>query len=754
MEWFLSLFTEWKCSLVILSAFILFSIIVYILSKSKYGKRFSFPPSHILFVGTFIAAVFYFLPWYSLQLTPLQTFFTSIQHAFRLFSFDGDFVEKVVGYEGFPPEIRDFYITYGSFLYAFAPIITLTFILSFFKNLISHLKYLMFFWTTAHIFSELNEKTLSLALSIKKEKKRFLFIIPRDIIVFTDIIDKKEEENLELLEKAQKMGAVLFRKDIEAIHFKRKFSLRKVNFYLISENESEKIRHAESIMDAYDFKGVKLRVFSDDVQTELLMTTKQTKNMEVIRINDIQSLIYDNLDKNGINLFQRARKIEGEKDLVISAVIVGLGRYGKEMLKALSWYGQLSGYKLKISVFDEDINAEEKFKQLCPELMDSKHNKNFEAGEPYYEITIHSGVDINVPDFENKLKKITDATYIFVCLGTDAMNLSAATKIRAMCQRIDYAGDGRKPDIEAVIYDSNVKKRMCVTWDEIKDYEEYCKAPYEYFEKHPEKQKPIYGATNFKKQQYQILMIGDLENFYSYHTIINSDLIKAGLEIHIGYNVKFQKICFAENRMMEKWTQFVSSNGLTESWAEYLSKWKTENRIKEGEPFNLSDAKSGFHFMTAEEEENSKKNGKALLKAKNIATRRIIEWEKTMYDYFNTLMNNPQLAKEWKKIEKGEIFPSKKSFLFEYNYRSSIAKAIHKRLRKKLNFKQELLNTPWEKLSLEQKIEMGEVEHIRWNAYMRSEGYRYAPKRNDLAKVHYNLVPVSQLSNDDLRKDA
>jgi len=103
-----------------------------------------------------------------------------------------------------------------------------------------------------------------------------------------------------------------------------------------------------------------------------------------------------------------------------------------------------------------------------------------------------------------------------------------------------------------------------------------------------------------------------------------------------------------------------------------------------------------------------------------------------------------------------QIRPStgKKSFLFEYNYRSSIAKAIHKRLREKLNFKQELLNTPWEKLSLEQKIEMGEVEHIRWNAYMRSEGYRYAPKRNDLAKVHYNLVPVSQLSNDDLRKDA
>ena len=46
------------------------------------------------------------------------------------------------------------------------------------------------------------------------------------------------------------------------------------------------------------------------------------------------------------------------------------------------------------------------------------------------------------------------------------------------------------------------------------------------------------------------------------------------------------------------------------------------------------------------------------------------------------------------------------------------------------------------------------VEHIRWNAYMRTEGYIYAPQRYDLGKMHYNLVPVSELSNDDLRKDA
>ena len=38
------------------------------------------------------------------------------------------------------------------------------------------------------------------------------------------------------------------------------------------------------------------------------------------------------------------------------------------------------------------------------------------------------------------------------------------------------------------------------------------------------------------------------------------------------------------------------------------------------------------------------------------------------------------------------------------------------------------------------------LEHCRWNAYMRSEGYCYSPVRNDLAKMHTDLVPFGSLS--------
>lgn len=51
------------------------------------------------------------------------------------------------------------------------------------------------------------------------------------------------------------------------------------------------------------------------------------------------------------------------------------------------------------------------------------------------------------------------------------------------------------------------------------------------------------------------------------------------------------------------------------------------------------------------------------------------------------------------------------------------------------------------------------LEHRRWNAYMRSEGYIYSgstdkASRNDLAKAHNDLVPFSWLSEEEKRKDS
>ena len=64
-----------------------------------------------------------------------------------------------------------------------------------------------------------------------------------------------------------------------------------------------------------------------------------------------------------------------------------------------------------------------------------------------------------------------------------------------------------------------------------------------------------------------------------------------------------------------------------------------------------------------------------------------------------------------------------------------------------------------EELTEEEIAVIEPLEHRRWNAYMRTEGYVYSgsrnkASRNDLAKRHHDLVPFAALSEEDKRKDS
>ena len=64
------------------------------------------------------------------------------------------------------------------------------------------------------------------------------------------------------------------------------------------------------------------------------------------------------------------------------------------------------------------------------------------------------------------------------------------------------------------------------------------------------------------------------------------------------------------------------------------------------------------------------------------------------------------------------------------------------------------LHKSWMNRSAEEIASIARLEHRRWNAYMRSEGFCYSPRRNDLAKTHNLLIPFDKLTEDEKRKDA
>lgn len=617
----------------------------FVLSKLRYRRKRILTPNKMLILGVFLSAVILFCPFYLEKFSDsvwwlewIKAVLLSIHHAICLFAFEGGFIELFEADQ----RVSMLYTGTSAVFYAVAPLLTFGVVLSFFKNVSAYRKYLFSFWKHTHVFSGLNEKSLALAKSIDEihnktgdgSKRRYRFF-SKALIVFTDVPNKNDEVHLELLEEAKEIGAILFSKDLGSVKYRNsKYSVRKVNFYLISEDESEKIRHAESIMNDYDYADVELRVFSDDIRSELLLAAKAVKNMKVIRINDIQSLIYHNLDVHGLRLFQNARA-ENNAEKVISAVIVGLGKYGIEMMKSLIWLCQMDGYRLKINAFDIDRHASDNFTDMCPELMSEKYNGEYIPGESRYEINIHDGIDVKSTAFSEKFSQITDATYIFVCLGSDVENLNAAVKIRTLSERVHYTGDHHKPDIETVIYDSNIAASMGMKWkgDKNTEYSD--------------------GVSNFKNQFYNIHMIGDLQQLYSVETIVNSDIVRMAEEANKNH-----------------------------AWRVYQNEL---DKIA-----NLT-----------EPEFSEKKSEIAQKREDNI---------RAFYKY-------------------------------EYNYRSSIARIIHENKSTVLNVKNPAL------------------EHKRWNAYMRTEGYRFSgskdeASRNDLAKLHHNLVPFAELDEKrDIQKD-
>ena len=634
-------------------------------------RRGGIAPYHAMVLGTLLALAFYFFPMAYAGLGYSRAFpdllsagIAALYNAIRLFAIDGDYFEAIALAEA--AGVGALLVPYrvlGAVLHLLAPLLTFGFILSFVRNFSSLLRYRLSVAKDVHIFSELNERSLALAGSILSEDRRRHPFLSRAMIVFTDVVTKQEEAHYELASEAEQMGAILFRKDMESIRFRLPLSRRNFNFYLIEEDESEKLRHAAAVMRDYDKRGVMLYVFSSSTESELMLSTRNLASLKVVRVNDIQSLVYHNLDLYGMRLFRNARRYNENE---ISAVIVGLGRYGREMLKALTWYAQVPGFRLKIHVFEEGGDAEERLRRECPELLARSGVR--EEGESYYEITIHPNTNAAGEGFLRALSAVGRVTYVFVSLGEDEMNIDTALAIRAHLERCET---DFHPDVETVVYDSAVATALGVTWHEPPVAEE-----------EPD-------GVRIKKNACRIHMIGDLASFYAVETVLDSALVEAGLRVHLRYSAGDPSLVRALDRAEQ-----------------YAGEESTPGRAER-------------RLMRKEE------------KALRLETERTLE-----------CLERAHGAAFWMQ---------------EYNYRSSIAKALAERLRRKLLREGYItlpgIDKPWGDRTEAEKLAIGSFEHIRWNAYMRTEGYRRGV-RNDLAKLHDLLRPLDELSDDDIRKDA
>ncbi|MBO5652602.1 MAG: hypothetical protein J6S44_00125 [Clostridia bacterium] len=432
------------------------------------------------------------------------------------------------------------------------------------------------------------------------------------MVLFADVFEQNTEDSYELLEKAKGIRSLCFKKDILSLRLRSRSKKSVMRFFLISETEEEEnIKHAMTIAKDPSYserENVTLYVFSTGAAGELLLSSLGETKVQVRRVEAARSLITYTLDQKGEQLFDNAIPTDTDEKL-ISALVVGVGSQGTEMIKALTWYCQMEGYRIEINAFDQDPLAEERFAHKCPELYSPACNGIYVEGEAQYKIKIHAGVSTDALSFEEAIRHHKNATFVFVSQGSDDRNIRTALDLRILFARM-----GKHPIIQAVVYNSDTKNAL-------------------------------QDARNADGKPYDLDLIGDLDELFSEAVIVNSELEEAAAAIHLRY----------------------LSGDMTE-----------EEHMR-----NL--------------------------------------------------------------------------FRYEYNYRSSMASALHGRLRIKRGVMG--AGKAEEDLTVAERDAIERIEHRRWNAYMRSEGFVYSgspdkKSRNNLAKMHHNLVPFDVLSEEDKRKDS
>ncbi len=353
-------------------------------------------------LGVFSSMFFFVLPYGAEQSGLLAVPFTMLQvMASAVVASDPLAIFEAVS-QAYPMAYPALYKAALLILHVISPLFTIGITLSFFENSFSEAVYrLRANYRPSHIFSDINERTLSLAESIYASNKKALFVFNGD--------SQKLEERRDFSERIHEIGGTV----LDMAPGEVRHSLRHTRtYYLLGMDSGRNLKDAIRLFEKYDKQGgemVKLWLYSKD---------------------ELAAIIFDNLDERidlrlvneeqliSMGLMRKYPLYNAVSDGKLEIMLVGAGKIGVEILKAAMWCAQLGdGVEVSFHVLDlAAARAAEKLERDCPGLAESCH------------VTFHT-VDIETDSFHRALAQ-AKPDYIVLALGEEQRNLRAGTQIR------------------------------------------------------------------------------------------------------------------------------------------------------------------------------------------------------------------------------------------------------------------------------------------------------------------------------------
>jgi len=397
----------------------------------------------------------------------------------------------------------EFFTIHSIVLYVLSPLFAYGILLNMLYNFVSHLK--IFFTrkkTKLYIFSELNDKMISLAESIRDKEKSCKN--KRYKIIFCGVENKYDYSIKHLISRIEYDRFHVVKNNVDDINFSKK---KNVKFFISGDNEYDKLELATSLLEKYsDKENFRVYLFSNTTQSYVLQHNlmKQPKSLGVDKVeqskikfaivNEVVEVVNNELYSNGYKIFKKAQK-DNTKE--INVLIVGAGEYGTQMFKTLLWFCQVIGYTVNFTIIDKNSNVLSEYKVQFPEIDFVNGRDKFDIKkEPNYNVKIFEEVDVKTLEFYDIVSN-AKPSYIFVSIGDDELNLNTAIKLREFSER-----NKNYPIIKLSMKSSRVADKVS-------------------------------NAKNFKDKEYNVEPIGDINSTYSYDCIIHSDIEEKAMVQHM-----------------------------------------------------------------------------------------------------------------------------------------------------------------------------------------------------------------------------
>lgn len=743
-------------------------------------KKPKMAPFNMLLILLSVAMFFMFIPVYdSLEGTDgARTFFLSIHNTIRLYVVDADYgvIKDYLAFEEYT--IHGTYATvfsvYAVIMFVVAPFMTAGFVLSFIKDAWAQILYVVIPGgdKTVYYMSELNSRSIALARDIRRQEaeKR----LKRSIIVFFDVYHEQNEEHHELMTRASSYGAICFRKDISATGLVRWRKSRK--FFFIGENEEENVKQAITLVDRCRESlsprcNAEFYVFTTASDSEQLIDAidrarpnakrpSHQKDFKIRRVDVTRNLAISTVEEN-YKIFPNSEATEVKQ---VDIVIVGVGDFGTELLKAYCWASQLPNCQAVIHILDKDESFKSRLEYQMPELMYYSNDKNNRKEDTNYIIDAHEKVDVTLKEFEDKIRDINRKAkngidIVFVALGNDELNVKVANDIRRVLGREELEIGTPVPPIQAVVY--STRKSSLLKNESGIEYIGSIIKVYSYdnvVNEENERQAIVYHEYWAKSS-----CKGAWDDFVSDKIADTVEEIKTDIKSFVDATEPIKEI---KDKIIDKCNAYVdelssinkSSIGDFNIRTEKMTKKELEilEKCNKASIFEnlaqLIDSSEPVEQKTASEEPKSEEPKSEEEKRKEEKQREEARAKKR--EALLDIAEN--LAKELRRIpivdfvvNKNGIEPNRREYdKVEYNRISSRARAVHVAIMEKLGYKFFTDNVERKRM----------YEHSRWNAFMRGEGYVFSEvgkeKPINLRKTHSDLVVYSKLNEASKEKDS